>query len=400
MSLRGLVWTLPQGYVLEQLGFGWEYSLTGSVMPLIYLIGANTNTTHVHGHRMKKLLDGSIAVSELIWGMWLWFVLIIACFSQGVRRARIWIYQRNSLSGFKPFSTYETILYRSMNRPIIRGFYEGLVIVLTVTYVFSAIFYSLVNQVDLRNKGQTFFGLLTAVLFLVFAQAWLWGVRYRTFFQKRLARRLRGRTRTNNAIYDGGGAGGGGSGGGGSNGGMASPRMSKEPDDSPELARTLSLGGPEDLDHCRGLSDAANSITPSPPPHPAPSSPRRAPQGPLLSWPYSHPDRLSPTEEQRQQVLDMCGHMYPQAGGGSSPFRRRASFSAVWSRLERLVWMDIFIYARRTVSVVTLICTIFSLMITVTAMITGWDNVRFLQDLEPPCELNETLLLPALSNIY
>lgn len=352
MSLRGLVWTLPQGYVLEQLGFGWEYSLTGSVMPLIYYIGANTNTTHVHGHRMKALVDGGIAVSELVWGMWLWFVLIISCLCQGIRRARVWIYKRHPTLGFKPFSRYESIMYTSMNRPIIRGFYDGLVIVLTIIYIFTVVFYSLVRQKDMRDKGQSFFGLFTGVLFLVATQAWVWAVRYNTYLRKRYTRQMRGRTRTNNAIYDGGGH-------------LATK---EEPGDSPELAHTLSMGA-EELGHCEGLDNAANSAPPS--------SPRRQ-RGPVLSWPYSHPDRLSPTGEQRQQVLDMSEHIYPQIGS-------RPNFTAIWIRLEKMICMDVFIFARRTIGVVSLISTIFSMMMTITAMIIGWNNVRFRQDLDPMC---------------
>lgn len=360
MSLRGLLWTLPQGYVLEQMGFGWEYSLTGSAMPLIYYIGANTNTTHVHGHHMKKLVGGTIAVSELMWGMWVWFVLIMASLSQGVRRARVWIYKRQPYLGFKPFSRFEVVMYKSMNRPILRGFYDGLVITLTVVYVISTMFYSLVRQKDLRNKGQTFFGLFTSVLFLVFTQAWLWALRYRTFLRKRHARQLRGRTRTNNAIYDGGGSSNGvGAGGGGGSGGEVGAK------DSPELPYSLSR---EELAHYEGLSNAASSLTPS-------SSPRRS-RGPVLSWPYSHPDRLSPTEEQRQQVLETSEHIY--SVGSSRPI-------VLWVWLEKFVCTDVFIFARRTIGVVSLICTIFSMMMTLTAMIIGWNNTRFSQDLDPPC---------------
>lgn len=352
MSLRGLMWTLPQGYALEQMGFGWEYSLTGSVMPLIYYIGANTNTTHVHGHRMQELMNGSLAISELMWGMWVWFALIIACLSQAVRRARIWIYKRSPLLGFKPFSAFEKVKYESMNRPVLRGFYDVFVTVLTIVYCFTVCFYSLVVQSDVRNKGQTFFGLFTGVLFLVFSQAWIWGMRYKIFLQKRYARKLRGRTLTNNAMYNGG-------------------IQSAKGEDGPELSRTTSLAS--NMDQCEALSNTINSSM-----VPPAGSPRR-PRG----WPYSHPDRLSPTEEQRQQVLDLSEHLQV----GSS----RPTFIAVWTMLEKYVWMDVFVFARRTIGIVTLVCTIFSILITITATIIGWDKPRFRQDLEPPCSLSEFL---------
>ena len=39
MSLRGLLWTVPAGYLLYLLGFGWQYSLSGSQMGLYYYLG-------------------------------------------------------------------------------------------------------------------------------------------------------------------------------------------------------------------------------------------------------------------------------------------------------------------------------------------------------------------------
>lgn len=357
MSLRGLIWTLPQGYVLEQMGFGWEYSLTGSVMPLIYFMGAHSDTAHVHGHPMKKLVDGSIAASELIWGMWVWFVLIIACLSQAVRRSRVWIYKRKPNGKYKPFSSCEKVIYESLNRTIIRAFYEGLVILLTILYCFSVVYYALVVQTDVRNKGQTFFGLFTAVLFLVFSQSWMWGLRYKTFLLKRYARILRGRTRTNNAIYN------------------ESTESAHESDNSEEaLARTTCLASNEEIAHCEGLRNSVSASARSA------ESPRPN-RGPVLSWPYSHPDRLSPTGEQRQQVIGTSEHLSPNG------MASRSTFIYVWTILEKWIWMDIFIYARRTVGVVSLISTIFSLMITVTATIVGWDNARFMQDLDPTCAM-------------
>ncbi len=362
MSLRGLAWTLPQGYALEQLGFGWEYSLTGTVMPLLYYIGANSNTTHVHGHRMRDFVSGGLAVSELMWGLWVWFALIVACVSQAVRRVRIWIHQRNpNLGGFKPFDTYEKVKYESMNRPVLRIFYDGFVIVVTILYIFSLIYYSLIVQNDVRNKGQTFFGLLAAALFLVFAQAWLWGLRYKSFRRKRRARLLRGRTRTNNAIYDG------------------SVQVSVDQDQgNPELARTTCLAASE-LEHCEGLH--------SPPEGAGSSSPSRRERRPVLSWPYSHPDRLSPTEEQRQQVLDMSERLYPQVSAS------RSTLIMLWIRIEEILWMDAFIFARRAVGVITLVCTIFSVLITITGTIIGWSSPRFVQDLVPPCTEADNLFV-------
>lgn len=354
MSLRGLVWTLPQGYALEQMGFGWEFSLTGSIMPFIYYIGSRTNTSHIHGHQMRHLMDGTIAISELVWGVWVWFVLIISSLSQTVRMSRIWLYKRNPSLGFKPFSACEKVKYETLDRSLLRGFYDGFVLVLTLLYCSTLVYYSLVKQSDKRDKGQTFFGLFTAVLFLVFSQAWMWGVRHQTFLRKRFAQKLRGRTRTNNAIYNE------------TAGNGETPVAAEGTSSPPEVDHMsrLSLSSNE-MNHCEGL---ANATDPN-------SSPRRS-QGPMLSWPYSHPDRLSPMGEQRQQVLELSPHACVARG---------STFTVVWTVLEKYVWMDVFIYARRTIGIFSFIATIFAVMMTITGVFQGWNSPRFMQDLNPPC---------------
>ena len=350
------MWTLPQGYILEQMGFGWEYSLTGSIMPFVYYIGSRTNTSHIHGHQMRHLMDGTIAISELMWGIWVWFVLIISSLSQTVRMSRIWLYKRNPSLGFKPFSACEKVKYETLDRALLRAFYDGFVLILTLLYCCTLVYYSLVES-DQRGKGQTFFGLFMAVLFLVFSQAWMWGVRHQTFVRKRYARKLRGRTRTNNAIYDGIGGNG------------EAPRPAAVTSSPPEVvAHTARLPvSSSEMNHCEGLANATTTNSDS--------SPRRS-RGPMLSWPYSHPDRLSPMGEQRQQVLELSPHACAVRG---------FSFIFIWMVLEKYVWMDVFVYARRTIGVLSLIATIFAVMMTFTGVLRGWDNPRFIQDLNPPC---------------
>lgn len=372
MSLRGLIWTMPQGYALEQMGFGWEYSLTGTIMPLIYYIGANTHVRAPHLSEQlhsRAFLDSPLAMSELLWGMWVWFVLIQACLTQGIRRARIWIYKSNPHLRFRPFSTAEKVKYESLNRPLLRAFYETVVVIVTILFCFTAIYYSLIVQKDVRNKGQTFFGIFTAILFLFFLLSWIWGVRHRNFVLKRYARRLRGRTTTNNAIYNGSSS--------NSNSSSSRHSMSEEEGGStetPEIARAASVRTlTSGMDHYEALFGSSHPNPPFAPSHGAKE--RR----PLLSWPYSHPDRLSPTEEQRQQVLDLseAGHRHPRTN--------HSNFVVVWTKLEKYIWMDIFIVLRRTIGLITLIGTIFSMMMTVTATIIGWNNPRFMYQLDPPC---------------
>ena len=371
MSLRGLLWTMPQGYALEQMGFGWEYSLTGALMSMVYYVGDNS---HVSPHRRGVFMNSPLATSEFIWGTWLWFVLIQVSLAQTVRKVRIWIYKRNPNLSFKPFSAIEKVKYESLNRTVLRVFYEVLVIIMTFLFCSTTIYYSLIEQADSRNKGQTFFGLLVTILAQIMMLSWMWGIRYRNFTLKRFARKLRGRTTTNNAIYNGG-----------ANGSVATPRQqlydnNEESPRTPEMARAASVSTLEaGLDHYDSLSQSIHTSPLFDPP-PSHASHSGKDKKPLLSWPYSHPDRLSPTEEQRQQVLDISSTNYRPYSALSN-----SKFASVWIKLERYVWLDVFVLMRRTIGLLTLIGTIFSLMMTVTATILGWSNPRYTYDLDPPC---------------
>lgn len=363
------MWTMPQGYALEQMGFGWEYSFTGTLMPLVYYIGAKTcmHPQFTGMHHAEDFMDSTVAMSELLWGMWVWFVLIQACLSQGVRRVRIRIYNKNRLLGYRPYSTREKIKYESLNRPLLRAFYESLVIILTILYSFTPIYYSLVVQSDRRDKGQTFFGIFASTLVLFFFLSWVWGVRYRNFALKRLRRNT-----INNAICNGDGC--------CSNRNGTQPSVSEEGEGGSETLEILQAASVSTLtcmDHYEALS---RSILTTPPYSPLPyhSSHRPKDRGkPLLSWPYSHPDRLSPTEEQRQQVLDISEAVYPQ----NTPY---STLVTVWRKLEHCVWLDMFVVLRRTIGLATLLGAIFSMIMIVTATVVDWKNARLMSELEPP----------------
>lgn len=118
-------------------------------------------------------------------------MIIISCLSQFVRRMRIWIYSKNQYLGFKPFSVWETLKYASLNRCAIRVLYELFMFALNVVLSCSVVFYSLVDQQDVRNKGQTFFGLFTAVLCLTFSQGWVWSKLYLLWQQERFLKKLK-----------------------------------------------------------------------------------------------------------------------------------------------------------------------------------------------------------------
>ena len=325
MSLRGLLWTAPQGYALQQLGFGWEYSLSGSLMALVYYAGGKTPVA-VNDSNLDETFDGGTAYAEWYWGWWIWFVLIISCLSQLVRRIHVWIYSKNSYQvEFKPFSVWEVIKYESLNRPIIRAVYEAFVFIVNIIFSCSVMYYSLVMQEDIRNKGQSMFGLFTAVLFLTFTQAWLWSLIYLNRQLKNLADAIRKRRRLH----------------------PSSPRASP---------RTTN-----DIEHLEAAATATNGET-----------------QPLLSWPYGNGERASPHTER----LNL-----PEGGNSSgnrevyhvqlAPANTSTAFLILWTKIETWVWFDIFIWLRRLIGAVSLVSTVVTIILTITATVRDWDSPRY-----------------------
>jgi len=176
MSLRGLLWTGPAGYALNMMGLGWQYSLAGSWMGFVYYLGGETpnwNTSYANSN-----LDGQIQWSEFYWGWWIWFVLEMTCVSYIVVAIR----KRLKLN------TYE-ILNTSLHN-FWSLLYEIIIFIINMIFACSTAYYQLVEQKDLKNKGQTFFGLFTGVLFLTFAQAFNWGMWWQKYQFKQKEKNL------------------------------------------------------------------------------------------------------------------------------------------------------------------------------------------------------------------
>lgn len=163
MSLRGLLWTGPAGYALNMMGLGWHYSLAGSWMGLVYYLGGETpswNTSYAN-----RNLNGQIPWSEFYWGWWIWFMLEMTCLAYLVMAIRKRVKKCRSKTSNKLFSLQYTWSL----------LYEIIMFILNMIFACSTAYYQLIDQKDLKNKGQTFFGLFTGVLFLTFAQAFNWG---------------------------------------------------------------------------------------------------------------------------------------------------------------------------------------------------------------------------------
>ena len=364
MALRGLIWTIPQGYLLEHLGFGWEYSLSGSMMGMVYYVGAHTNLTHV---KSSKFIGNHIALSEVLWGWFIWFVLSIVCLSQLVRRARLWVHKHNPYLGYKPFSHWEVLKYDSLNRSPFRIAYEIFITILNVLYCCSLAFYALVEQKDLRNKGQTFFGLFTAILCLTMTQGWRWSTCYLRWKLRKISRALKRQsvvriTATSPSSPPPVGA--------------ATPKTSLR---GGQLSRNSNKAKNEPLQKAvarvgEGFKDYGSAA--------------RNEADPLLEWPYSHPDRVSPVPlrgaggvvkgnnnrlvlPEGETELGMAYHLQPASTS--------TAVSILWQNIENWVWMDIFIWLRRFFGIIFVLNIVLLTIVTVMATIQGWGNIRFMQ---------------------
>lgn len=336
MSLRGLAWTAPQGYLLQLLGFGWEYSLSGSLMGVAYFLGSVTKVA-TDSSQFQRTFDAHTAYAEYYWGTWIWFVLIISSLSQVVRRMHIWIFSKKAYLGFRPFSTWEKVKYESLNRLFPRSLYESFMFIFNLVCMSSLVYYSLVVQEDVRNKGMTFFGMFTNVILLTFLQGWSYSLLY---IQLKSVRLMRGRKRHNGRSVNSVGA---------ASRGFHSPRS------SPRIP---------DLDNFETAAAIANSE-----------------KQPLMGW-YGHnsPANISPPLDQRSSGADSPTEQYrPHLQMGTvEPATTTTAVLILWPAIEKWVWMDIFIWSRRIIGLVSLVSSITTVITCTIALFWNYEARRYL----------------------
>lgn len=324
MSLRGLVWTAPQGYALQQLGFGWQYSLTGSLMGAVYFAGSKS-----HFNISGNFLNGTISFSEFYWGTWVWFVLIISCLTRVVYSTRKWVYSR-STSVRNPYLRWERLKYESLNYSISQILYNLFMVALWLVFAATCVFYSLIVQTDIRNKGQTFFGLFMSFVSLTFFIGFVWGMAYTRWIFKK--------SRHDQVEH-----------------------ISRKPHPS-RMNDIDRLEGGEHL-YVPGETD------------------------PLLPWPYSHPDKVfaerrrSPTDGSRSStplsyspsLVHLRGTQHNpnksfSARQQSLPVRQQLSSSAyafilIWPTIEKWICLDIFPWIRHLIGLLSIFSTIMMIVL-------------------------------------
>lgn len=311
MSMRGLIWTAPQGYALQYLGFGWQYSLSGSLMSIIYYSGWKMHAINTP-NQLGDLLDGP----EFYWGMYIWLVLMVSCISQLVYRLRQRVYSHNKEDhgGTNPHDSFQVCLYKSLNRVVANVTYNILFIVFWIILCASTVFYSLVIQTDIRNKGQTFFGLFISSLALTMFMCWKWSASFTLWMTNKEQRKLK-KSHSNAAF--------------------------------PSRINYLEQ---------RGMPGV----------HPSETD-RLLPT--YNNWPYSHPDKgfgdphsctdvPSPVPFQTSPNLLSRNYHAPPLNQLSHAHKLSTK---VWLFIDKWVYMDVFVMIRHVIgilSIVSLLCTI------------------------------------------
>ncbi|XP_065192104.1 uncharacterized protein LOC135823184 [Sycon ciliatum] len=164
MALRGLAWTAPQGYILFHLGYGWQHAVSGALMSTVYALGYVMPSA---GHMTK-----GTNWSEYIWGYWIWAVGISASLASLMEQLK----EKYHKGPSKQTSSYLSVYIMNRSLAIL---FEVWCAALSLVFICSTIWYSFVQQKDVRNKGQTFFGMFTVstsmfvAQMLVYASIWL-----------------------------------------------------------------------------------------------------------------------------------------------------------------------------------------------------------------------------------
>ena len=324
MSLRGLVWTVPPGYALQQLGFGWEFSLSGSLMGLCYLLGFRTPASH--NPTFSNVFGGGTATAEFYWGWWVWFVLCLSALSQLVRRCRVWIYSRDDRCSPDPSTSCQKVLYLSLNRYAVRLLYEGVIMLLSTLWSCSVVFYALVKQDDDRNKAQTFFGLFASCLFLAISQSWVWSGAW-------------ARWKTRRAMQS-------------------------------DVSRRQLRYTPPSQHDIETVGEAQPLLGAPPTPPPTGGRASQVDRSNTLYLPEGGPSWLQPGP------LGHTEAVHRPLRSVSSP----GALARAWRRLELCLWMDVFVLLRRGTGVLGALSLTSVLVTSVLAVWQGWDTHRFWRD--------------------
>jgi hypothetical protein len=146
MSLRGLAWTAPAGSMLYYYGFGWQPMFSGVAMGLVYEIAQ-------HVEADNSFYATGPPVGEFMWGVYIWFVLLVAVGTNDHRRAKLASSRRWARDRWARAGRYLLV---------------AAAVCLNVVLWASVALYASVEQSDMRNQRESEAGLVVAAVgFLV-----------------------------------------------------------------------------------------------------------------------------------------------------------------------------------------------------------------------------------------
>jgi len=175
-------------------------------------------------------------------------------------------------------------------------------------------------------------GLFTAVICLTFSKGWVWGSLYKDWQQQRLLKKQKSSMRQYRLRYSG--------------------------------RHSPSIG---DLDQLEN-GPTVNVET-----------------QPLLYWPFSHPDRAVHERQHTRTLPDRPADPSQSEQYGSlihhatiEPATSSTAFLILWPSVEKWLWVDIFVWVRRVIGVVSLLGTVLAVVLVVIATVWDRDSPRFL----------------------
>lgn len=331
MSLRGLLWTLPQGYALQQFGFGWQYSLSGSLMGAVYFAGSQMQGYH------DNFMDTSTGFSEYMWGTFVWFIILVCCITQCIYRIRCWVYSKSTSSITSPYTRIDQLLYLSLNNSITEILYNLLIVLFWCVFAVTVSYYALSKQVNMRQKGETFVGLFTSLIVLTFLISWRWSSAYHEWVDQKAKVRQAAMINTH--------------------------RIN-------EIERLERGGGGRETD----------PLLPWPYSHPDKGDRRISPvanyesQSSRSNTPVAHSPIPFPLRERSiGGIMRHSSRFHPRR----SMSRISLAFILVWPLVEKWIWLDLFALCRHLIGFLSLLATLVVLTTTSLGFALNLDAPRF-----------------------
>lgn len=187
MTLRGLLWTMPGGYLLYHMGFGWQYALSGAAMGLFYNFGWISDSTQYD-------FEYGPNYGDFLFGTWLYLSLFAMTMSQHKHLKkyaiftghpdRIEVGEGRDLYVTRDVEPHGREREKTKLESYMEGLFEICAVIFTLILLGSVFFYGTITPSDAGNQARTIIGLVVSIAILLGTQC--------TLFYNRIKRRLTG----------------------------------------------------------------------------------------------------------------------------------------------------------------------------------------------------------------